>query len=1519
MDGGKQDHGPTSPRSRDAQAFLRRRLSQSRARTAPQGLIPRTDRSGPIPQSFAQQRIWFLQDLAPGNPFYNIPAAVPLNGPIDVAALERSLNTMVARHESLRTVFGRDGDVPFQQVMPHTDMPLEMIDLSDQGLREAERQTDDLAVAEAAAPFDLATGPVIRFRLVRLAAARHVLLLTVHHIAADGWSMGVLFREFSTLYEAYQAGHAPELPDLPIQYGDFAVWQRDRLSGAPLADLLGYWRDKLEGAVDLPLITDRPRTPMASFRGAFLDLSVDQATTAGLRRLARAHDCTLFQAMLAAYKLVLARMAGAEDIVVGAPIANRAHSGLEPLIGFFVNSLALRTDLSGDPTFTELLARVRDTTVGAYAHQDLPFERLVEDLQPDRDLSRNPLFQVSFQIQNAPGVSDNPQAVGQDFRRIARSSAILDLALSLWETPKGLIGGVEYSTDLYDKATVQALMDGLQLVLKAVVADPEVRLSEAPLRTVRQEKANRRQLAGPKARYAVRDMATLFVRSVADHADRTALVDDQGTVTFADLDAQAGRIASAFLAAGIGPGDVVGLALDRGRDFTALILAITRIGAAYLPIDPAIPPLRLADMAAQADPKIVLIADNAPDYTHGASGRVGDLLAFAATCDPLDGLAPIDPEDTCYVLFTSGSTGRPKAVAVPHRALANHMQWMADAFVVTPDDRILQRTPTHFDASIWEVWLPLLTGAQLCLPAPFHAADVPALAQAMAQFTPTILQGVPSLMQHLIATGTPNCPDLRLFCLGGEPLTANLCIRIRHSFPAATIVNLYGPTETTIDATWHAVPADAQDPLPIGRPVANSSVLVLDDTGALCPPNMRGEIAIAGVPVASGYLGQDDLTASRFVTLSHGQECFLSGDVGWYDGTGTLYCAGRRDRQVKLRGNRIELPEIEAVLAEHPVVGQAAVLLHAGDQPSLAGFVTLAAGSETDALRAEIATAAVDEWEDLYRVVYAPSADIPEDATTDFTGWTSSFDGAPIPTDQMRDWADETASRIAALDPSGVFEIGVGSGLILSRIASDDMAYVGCDLSAPVIARLQDWVDRTQTGAVALHVAKAEDAHALDVTGCDTLVMNSVVQYLPGAGQLRKVLAQNAARMSADVRLFIGDVRPFGLLRAFHTGVEVSRAAADVAAPELRKRIETAIAQDKELLLAPAFFRQIGDDLPADVAVRLKLGAAGNELFDYRYDVVLRCGAPRPPAPLNWRVWRSDPMDMAALEAEMTAGQTIALSGVPNARVVEVVALSHLIRDSGCDLDRSALLAAASDSAAQGLHPGTVSALAATHGLRAEALPSRDHADAFDLVIHDGALDAYNIDAVQPGRDPGGRPVATEPTLRALTTRLAPVLEDHMAQHLPPAMRPTRLMVLDDLPMLANGKLDTAALIDQLPHEPVRATQFAVPADPLEKLIADIFAAVLGVRQVGAEDHFFKVLGGHSLLATQAVARLREIFGDVPLRLLFEHPTPAALAVALAAEDPDALDIAAEYAAMQDMDEAALDALLDTAKGPDHE
>lgn len=896
-----------------------------------------------FPASFAQQRLWFLDQLVPGNPFYNMGAAIRLEFQVNVVTLERSLNEIVRRHETLRTTFTAVDGEPFQVVAPQSTLRVSVDDL--QGLPAGER--DDAirrAVAAAATqPFDLARGPLIRARLLRLSEWEYIFLLTMHHVISDGWSIGLLFQELDALYTAFTAGRPSPLPELSIQYADFAVWQRQWLQGAVLEGQLAHWRRQLAGAPVLQLVNDRARPLAQTFRGATERVSFSKEVTERLRALSRQHDATLFMVLLAVFKLLLHQYTGQEDIVVGMPVAGRNHRHVEELIGFFINFLVLRTDLSGDPTFPELLGRVRQVTLNAFTHQDLPFEKLVEELHLERDLSRNPLFQVTFQVVNTPTLvsSGQPGVPASDGRHasrplpeVQRGTAIFDLACDLFEGPEGVEGRFEYSTDLFDIATVQRMRGHLEELFKQIAAHPNRRLSELSCLT----DAERRQLLetwndSAEASAAPLLLHELFEAQVAAAPDAVAVATGEAQLSYRELNERANQLAHTLRRWGIGPDSLVGICMERSLELVVAMLGALKAGAAYVPIDPSYPAARLRVMLSGV--ALVLaqpaLRDALPD--HGPR-----LVCLESSWKLLQRQSHRNPEplaapdNLAYVIYTSGSTGAPKGVMIPHSAICNHMRWMDVEYPLTAADRVLQRTPISFDASVWEFYAPLMAGACLVLETPGSHGDAARLVRTIRDHQITVMQLVPSLLEVLLAEPEiERCVTLRRVFCGGEALSAELQARCCATLPA-TLHNLYGPTEATIDATaWRCASDDQHAPVPIGRPIANVRAYVLNAHLQPVPIGVPGELYLGGAGLARAYLDQPGLTAERFLPDPFGPQpgarIYRTGDWVRYLSDGALVYVRRTDHQVKLRGYRIELGEVETALRRLHAVRQAVAVV----------------------------------------------------------------------------------------------------------------------------------------------------------------------------------------------------------------------------------------------------------------------------------------------------------------------------------------------------------------------------------------------------------------------------------------------------------------------------------------------------------------------------------------------------------------------------------------------------------------
>jgi len=887
--------------SPEKRALLMQRLAKEKTAAAK---IARRARPELVPPSFAQQRLWLLDQMEPGTASYNIPAAAWLHGPIDVTVLRRCLGELVRRHESLRTVYPAVDGTPRQVI--GDPYPVEL------PLHEAADRDAALAIArkEVTRGFDLARGPLMRALIARISNDEHLLVLNIHHIAIDGWSLGIFFRELAALYEASPLGEPP------LQYADYALWQREWLQGETLQKQLGYWTERLAGAPPvLELPTDYARPAIQSHRGDVVRVNVPRDVLAAAQQRSREEGVTLFMTFLAAMQTVLFRYSGQTDVVVGSGIAGRNHAELETIVGLFVNTLPLRTDLSGNPTFRELLGRVRDVTLDAYSHQDLPIERLIEELHVERSLSHNPLFQVMVFFQNLPEMTMRlPGATLEQlpFDEMHAGTARCDLALFVEVTENQLDLLLEYSTDLFDPGTVRAFGNHLTTLLGAAVAKPETRIADLPMLS----DAERHELLVTRtdnhAEVPPVPVTRLIEEQTARTPDAPAIVFGERTLTYRELDDQANAFARTLQERGAGPGTLIGIYTDRGPEMVVAVLGVLKSGAAYLPLDPSYPADRIAFMIEDSGAELVVRNTLALEGGHPA--RPGGRDA-----------RPPHPHDVAYVIYTSGSTGKPKGVQIPHAGALNFLLAMQREPGLTAEDTVCAITTLSFDISVLELLLPLITGAKAVIAERAVAADGKRLARFIADSGSTLVQATPASWRMLLDAGWQGDPKLKLLC-GGEPLPRDLADALLDR--CGELWNVYGPTETTVWSVLDRVTRDG--PITIGRPIQNMHMYVADASMQLVPDGVPGELLIGGIGLGHAYVNRPAMTAERFIphpfSAAPGARVYRTGDIARWRRDGRLEILGRSDNQIKLRGFRIELGEIEGALREHAGVRHVVVL-----------------------------------------------------------------------------------------------------------------------------------------------------------------------------------------------------------------------------------------------------------------------------------------------------------------------------------------------------------------------------------------------------------------------------------------------------------------------------------------------------------------------------------------------------------------------------------------------------------------
>ncbi len=1487
-------------------------------------LVPRADDARQV-LSFAERRMWFLDQLAPGNPFYNLPLAARFVGELDVALLKQSFAWLMARHESLRTVYPECSGQPQREIREQLEFELNEVDLSGLGEAERQRQFEVQLQREARRPFVLSEGPLFRVVLYRLAAQEHVVLLAMHHIVADGWSMAVMLRELGICYAALERGAAIPLEPLPIQYADFAAWQAERMQDDLLKQELAYWKEQLADEpppLDLP--TDRPRPRQQSFEGATLPIELSAEVSHQVRQLARTCGTTPFVVLLAAYNFTLGRYTREDDIAVGTVVANRTQSELESLIGFFANTLVLRTDLSGDPSFRELIERARQVVLGAQANQELPFEKLVEVLVPERRENQAPFFQVGVVYQNAPMEIPASDQLRIELLPIDNGTAKYDLTffftdLAVPAKPdEPLTGHVEFQTSLFDVSSVERMISTFTLILEKALESPDTQMAELPLLS----SAQRQQILTEWNETNVAQPAPLHLHGLFEqHADLTpsavAVQDASRSWTYGEIESAANLVAQRLLEAGVEREQLVGICTNRTARFPIAILGVLKAGAAFVPLDPQQPAPRLKFQFEDTQATLAVCPaeyrDRLPEHLSTLDLDAIIAEALASSSEIVRPEVPVGPHELAYVIYTSGSTGRPKGVLIEHRGIVNFMRAQSELLGVTAQDRTLQSFSPVFDGATSEVFLALVNGAALMMPGDDVVGDVDALAAYLCEQHVSIAKQLPSMLQLLPADELPN---LRVVLSAGEALTAEI---VRRWAPGRRMFNGYGPTEATVGVCIGEQTSRLRGRPPIGGPLANMKVYVLDENRQPVPVGMPGEIYIGGVGVARGYLNEPTMTAEKFLTDPFAREpnarMYRTGDLGRWRDDGQLDFLGRADEQVKIRGFRIEPGEVAAVLAEHARVEEAVVIADmppGGNRRLVAYAVPREEVADTQQSESqELAHRHVDQWRTLFEETHRRMP-APEDPTFNIAGWLSSYTGRPIAADQMQQWVDTTVERIRKLQPRRVLEVGVGTGLLLYRLAPECESYTGTDFSGESLAELQRQVEATEhlRDKVRLHDQPADTITGLEPGSFDTIVINSVVQYFPSTEYLLQVLDGMSELLAPGGSIFLGDLRSLPLAGPFAAAVEVSKATGETTRSELLPRVHGRLEREEELLLDPALFAALPTRLARLTSwdVWLKRGADSNELTDFRYDAILRFDQTAQSAEAQELSWDEAGKSVATMvERVRQAGQTLVVRHVPNARVQQPLGLWQWLQAGNDDgLPNVAAWQDAFDQqAVDGVNPEELYQAAAEHGLTAEITFSRPpHTGHFDLTLrtsgsrrapanghggtgktngHTSVGGHKNGQAAEPGRLTVSdfKRYGNDPLASLVARRLVSEWRGFLVERLPEYMVPAAFVVMERLPRTLQGKIHRRALPAPPTDRPQWSSVYVAPRDEHETMVAEVWEEQLGVQPIGVDDNFFE-LGGHSMLAVQVMGEIHRRSGRrLPLSALFQNGTVEHLATLL--------------------------------------
>ena len=1385
-----------------------------------------------FPTSFAQQRLWFLDQLAPG-PFYNIHNSTLFHCALDISAMEASLNEIVRRHESLRTTFKAVDGEPVQVIAPTLTVTLPVKDLRSLPVQDGETEAVRLAAEEARHHFDLSEGPLLRALLIQLGDREMIFSLTMHHIVADGWSIEIFYHELSLLYSAFTRHEESPLAELSIQYADFAVSQAEWLNGPKGEAQLAYWKSRLAGLPMLRLPTDRPRPPAPTFEGSVFTFNISPGLHSSLEEFSRQEQATQFMTLMAAFQLLLHRYTDQDDIVVGTPIANRNRADIEDLIGCFVNTLVLRADLSGKPTFRELLQRVRTIALEAYENQDLPFEKLVKELQPTRDTSRNPLFQVSFQLfsswegrppDQTDAEFDHPNDLDGQPVEIEKGTAAVDVALDLWELDHGLYGKIEYSTDLFDRETIRRMSEHFVVLLGNIVAHPDQPISELQILTA----AERRQLLEEWNQTSADYPPDLCLHQLVElqarrTPDKIAVRFRGRSLTYHELNRQADQLAHYLRARGAAPETIVAVCLERSLKMVVVLLGVLKAGAAYLPIDVAYPSERIGFMMLDAQPNMLLVERQFESVF--ASYPVRRIVLDEVWNGELNWIdkasaSAVRAENLAYLIYTSGSTGEPKAVMVEHRAVCNHLLAMQDTLPLRQSDRIAQKYSLSFDVSVLEIFAPLMAGAELRITEPARHLDPDDLLRFIAEQEITVLDVVPSTLQALLENPAfTDCHSLRRVVCGGEVLSASLLQDfLRHT--DAELYNAYGPTEATIGVTcWKCDRENSGDIVPIGRPIANTRIYLMDRYRNLVPEGIPGEVYIGGSCLARGYHRHPEMTVERFVPDPHsvqaGARLYKTGDLGRYVGEGVIEYLGRVDDQVKVRGFRIELGEIERTLDRHPSVqSSVAVAL-----PDDAGHKKLVAYVVPEMAAPEL-WPSVGEYFAYDELLYR--------AMTEDDARNLSYRAA----------INRRVPGKVALD------IGTGAHAVLARMCIDAGArkVYAIEMNSEAYASARELV----------RSLGLEDRLIL-IPGDSTQVelperVNVCVSELIGT-----------IASSEGVVPILNDARRF-------------LANGGTMIPEVCETRIAAAALPDELWEQPRFSELSGPYVenifanaghPFDLRVCIKNFPSTNLISDAQIFEKLdfrRSSSPASNFDVDLRISKRAGLDgfllwisLVPIEGELVNSLTGRYSWLP---VFFPVFHPRVEVNEGDSIRASCFVV----PNASGFTPDY--RIAGNLYRNGDTLP-------FDYWSYRNGQ-RYQHNPFYSALFSAGYKNNYQQLNAYMDTR---ALRKHVEEHLPDFMVPSTFVLLRKLPMNAAGKVDRKALPEPGPVRPDLLSHYAPPRTETERHVSEVWQEVLNLDKIGVHDNFFD-LGGHSLLIARVRGRLRERFDrELPIADLFRYPT----------------------------------------------
>ncbi|NEQ79180.1 MAG: amino acid adenylation domain-containing protein [Moorea sp. SIO2I5] len=1445
------------------------------------------------PLSYGQKGLRFLWELEPDSYTYNLSFAIRIYYQVNLVTWQETFEVLRKRHPMLRTTFPKLGQELIQRI--HENQQLDFLQIDACGWSQDELYTKVLKAHRY--PFDLETQPVMRVRWFSISAQNHVMLLTIHHIALDGWSANLIIKELPEIYQSLQTGSEISLSKINGSYQDYVNWQNKLLESRKIDSLWSYWKQKLSGKLPvLNLLTDRPRPQIQTFNGAAYHFKLSEELTRRLKELAQEQEVTLYTTLLATFQILLYRYTAQEDILVGTPTSGRTRPEFAPVVGYFTDQVVMRTDLSENPRFIDLLIQVSKTVIDALDNQDYPFSLLVQRLHLEQDSSHHPLFQAYFLLQKYQE-SQNLQKLAFSRTKtlvywgglqvepfvLDQYEGLFDLTLEMVEIDSCMLALIKYNTNLFDELTIARMASNYQVLLEGIINNPQQRVGQLTLLTDTQQQLlvewNNTTTKYPQDKC----IHQLFEKQVEQTPDAVAVIFGQESLTYAELNQQANQLAHYLQSLGVKPETLVGLCVDRSLEMMVGLLGTLKAGGAYIPIDPSYPQQRVAYMLEDAAVSILLTTESLleliPKHQAQTVCLDRDLQAISLNSQENPAIN-VSPQNLAYVIYTSGSTGNPKGVQIQHQSLVNFLVSMNSYLKLTNLDTLNSVTTISFDIAALELYLPLIVGASVIIVSREIAMDGNRLLPQLLQSGATVMQATPATWKMLLNSGLSNHKlEIKLLS-GGEALPTQLASHLLEI--GKEVWNLYGPTEATIWSTLKKVEnqlkqtEDSNVVTSIGRPIANTKIYILDSYLQPVPIGVPGELHIGGMGLARGYLNRPELTIEKFIPNpfedSEGQSSRLykTGDLARYLPDGNIDYLGRIDNQVKIRGFRIELGEIESTLNKHPGVQESVVIAHPDrlNEKQLVAYVIPDLDNQSPS--EQLSTSQLSLWQKVWDNTYKETT-VAEDPKFNIVGWRDSYTGQSIPEQEMRQWLDSTVERILSLKPARVLEIGCGTGMLLFQIAPHSSKYYGTDISEKSIFYIESQL-KTLEGNwshVKLHNLPAHNLQALDTETFDTIILNSVVQYFPSIEYLVGVLEKVVKLVEPGGFIFVGDVRNLRSLETFHTDIIMSQVPDNLPVEDLWQRVQKKLTEEEELAIDPGFFKALQQYLPeiSQVEIHLKRSRANNEMTKFRYDVIIQVVTESLPI-LEPQIlkWQQDNLKLLSIHHNLAEKQpkVLSIKEVPNARLQTEIKLNKLLtrKDDFVSIGemRKGL---AKISLASGVEPEDFWRLGDELGYNTYITWSDVEANhCYDVVFWQKSSELISerlpLISIEKQQQKPWSSYSNNPLQTKLSQKLVPQLRNSLEQVLPQYMVPSVFVMLGALPLTPNGKVDRKKLPN--PNINNRAnTEYVVPKTEIEQSIAKIWQDVLQIEKVGIYDNFFEV-GGNSLLLVQVSSKLQELF-----------------------------------------------------------